>query len=68
MTIEHAAENKRGRGDGRVDRIADQVDEIIGTQALRARDSDRMDEHESVELLGRLPQRSERRIVKVLAD
>ena len=65
IAVEHAAEHQAGRRDGGVERIADQVGEIIRLQPVGAGDVVGMDEHEGAELFGRRPQRLEHRIVEV---
>ena len=55
MAVDHAAEIEAGRGNGGVERIADQIAEVIGLQPVGAGDVDRMDEHEGAELLGGRP-------------
>ena len=67
MPLQHAAEDQAGAGDGGVERIADQVAEIIGAQPVGAGDIAGMDHHEGVELFGRRPQRLKTRIVEILA-
>src|SRR5580700_5910274 len=67
MALEHAAENQAGAGDGGVERIADQVAEIIRAQPVGAGDIAGMDHHEGVEFGGRGPERLEARIVEILA-
>src|SRR5580698_4685605 len=67
MSLQHAAEDQAGAGDGGVERIADQVAEIIGAQPVGAGDIAGMDHHEGVELFGRRPQRLKTRIVEILA-
>src|SRR6202035_5274318 len=56
MALEHAAEYQAGRRDGGVERIADEIVEIVGAQALGGTDIDRMDEQERVELAGGGPE------------
>ena len=63
----HAAEDQAGGGDGGVERIADQVLQVIGLQPVGAGDVVRMDEHEGAELFGGRPHRLEARIVEILA-
>src|SRR5580700_7952651 len=50
MALQHAAEHDaRGRDRG-VERIADQVGEVVGAQPVGARDLHRMDQHEGADL------------------
>src|ERR1700719_2803145 len=55
VPLQHAAEDQTGAGDGGVERIADQVAEIIGPQPVGAGDIAGMDHHEGIELFGRRP-------------
>ena len=55
MALQHAAEDQTRRRDRGVERIADQVAEIIGAQPVGAGDVAGMDHHEGVELGGRRP-------------
>ena len=67
MPLQHAAEDQARRRDGGVERIADQVAEIIGAQPIGAGDIAGMDHHEGVELGRGRPERLEARIVEILA-
>ena len=67
ITLHHAAEDQARRGNGGVERIADQVVEIIRAQPVGAGDIAGMDHHEGVELGGGRPDRLEARIVEILA-
>ena len=67
MALEHAAEHQAGRRDGSVERIADQVVEVVRAQPVHAGDVDRMNQDEGAELGGRGPDRLELRIVEILA-
>src|SRR5262249_17653063 len=53
MALEHAAEHETCGRDGGVERVADQIAEIIGRQAIRARPIDGVEEGERLELGGR---------------
>src|SRR5947209_18828006 len=44
MALEHAAEHETCGGDGGVERVADQISEIIGRQPIRARHADGVQE------------------------
>ncbi len=67
MALEHAAEHETRGGDGGVERIADQVAEIVGRQPIRPRHVDGVEQNERIELGGRGPDRLELGIVEVLA-
>jgi hypothetical protein len=67
MALEHAAEHQARGGDGGVERIADQIGEIIRRQAVGAGHVDRMEQNERIELRRRRPNRLEFRIIEVLA-
>ena len=67
MALEHAAEHQAGGRDRGVERVADQVAQIVGLEPVRACDPDRMNEHEGLELRRCRPQRFERWVVEVLA-
>ena len=58
MTIQHSAEIETGGADGGVERIADQVVEIIGLHAVGAGNIVRMDEDEGAKFLRGRPQGS----------
>src|SRR5215469_5082639 len=61
-----AEDQARGR-DGGVERIADQVVEIISAQPVGAGDIAGMDQYQGVELGGRRPERFEPRVVEIAA-
>ncbi len=57
MPIEHTAENQMGQRDRGFERLADDVAQVIGIQALAERRSEGMDEDDGAQLLGRRPER-----------
>ncbi len=67
IALDHAAEHQAGRRDGGVERIADQVVEVIVLHPLDAGDVVRMHHAEGVVLVRHLPHRLELRLVEVLA-
>ena len=68
IAVEHAAEIKAGRTDGGVERIADEIVQVIGLHPVGAGDIVRMNKDESAEFLRRRPHRLEARVVEVLTD
>ena len=65
--LDHAAEHETGRRNGGVERIADQVVEVIVLHPIDAGDVIRMHHAERVVLVRHLPHRLELRLVEVLA-
>ncbi len=61
MTIEHAAEDEVRQRNRRLQRLPDDVAEIVRAQSLAERRAERMDEHDGAELLRRRPERRELR-------
>ena len=67
IALEHATEHEACCGDRGVERIADQVREIVGREPIGARHVDGMQQDESIEFRSRGPNRLELRIVEVFA-
>ena len=59
--VEHAAEDQRGRGDGRLQRVADQIDQVVAGERLADAVVEGVEQDEGVERLRRLEDREERR-------
>jgi hypothetical protein len=55
MARQHAAEDQTSSGNRGVERIADQVGQILGAQPIGAGDIAGMDQHQRVKLGGRRP-------------
>ncbi len=53
MAIQHAAEDEMGQRNRRLERLSDDVAEIVRAQALAERRAKWVDEHDRAELLGR---------------
>src|ERR687886_295148 len=66
VAFENAAEDQAGAGDSRIERIADEVVEVVGPQARcdRVQGVEGVDEDECPERLGGLPEGLEGRIVE----
>src|SRR6266436_9005891 len=67
MAVEHAAEDQVGSGDRGLERIAEQVREVIGLGAIAAQSRQWMQENRQVERLNAREDRLKQRIVEVLS-
>src|SRR5262249_56768715 len=56
MTIERAAEDQMRQRERRLDRLADDVRQIVGLHTLTERAAERVHEHDRTERLGALPE------------
>src|SRR5713226_9532137 len=67
MSLEHSAENELRKGDRRVERIADDIRQVVPGQASAQRRADGMHKDERTEILGRRPEGFETLVVEVHA-
>src|SRR5262245_27968207 len=65
--IQHAAENERSRGDARLERITEEVAEMVFTRAFAAGGRDRVQKYRQPEGLALRVNRKELLLVEVLA-
>src|SRR6185437_12884063 len=59
MPVQHAAEDEMGQRNGRLQRLSDDVAEIVGTQALAQRRPKGVNENDRTEFFSRRPERGE---------
>src|SRR5262245_65856103 len=67
VAVEDTAKIKTGRADRGVERIANEIVEVIGLHAVGAGHIVRMHEYESVEVLGGCPEWLEARIIEIFS-
>src|SRR5439155_2622656 len=67
-SVQRSAEDQAGGGQGRLERIADQVVQVVAPEPLDRLEQERMQHDRSGEIRGRLPERVEGRIAERPAE